>query len=150
MMNKMNKINFSFWSVLEITVLILIFSSGLVLFIYEKQNQNLDYNKSWTAFSFLNAYEPQKGAQMRNHLGKETQFTFCLVEDNNNLTEPEDLSCNLTSSLEKKEILIRNGQDFTFTFNTPQKKSKYWILAEYKDNSGTERNKILSFLNDKI
>ena len=141
----MLKPKLSLLAIFEIIIISSIFLSGLVLFLYEKKNHDLDYQKSWTSFYFVDSYSPEKGAKIENHLGKETEFVFCLIKDNNNLTEPEDLSCDLAGVSASKKIPLSQGETTVFNYNKPAEKGKYWILTIYNDATNAQQKRSLSF-----
>lgn len=130
----------------EIAIIIAIILSGFILFSYERKQNNPDYQKSWTAFYFGNPDSPDKGVIAENHLGANTQFTFCLVPDNDNLMEPTDLSCSLSVVTESVTKNIPTGSSEKWVYPMPQKAGKYWVVAEYKDKDNTLKSRDLSFL----
>ncbi len=133
--------------ILEITVVATVFLSGFLIFAYERKNHNLNYNKSWTAVYFTDSYSPEKGIKVENHLGINNTFSFCLIPDSNNLTEPNDLSCDLSTALFKENKTVLEGQTALFTYAMPKDQGKYWLLVTYKDKSGIDQKRSLSFNN---
>jgi len=115
------------------------------LFVHERQAHNPDYEKSWVAFYFVDSFQPEKGARLENHLGKENDFEFCLIPDSDKLTELGDLSCALPEAFSKETKTIGAGKAGDFLFETPKQKGKFWVLVVYKDKDKTERKKSLSF-----
>lgn len=134
----------NFLRLAEIAVILSVIISGYILFTYERKNHDPDYNKSWVAFYFIDPSSPENGVKAENHLGKDTDFRFCLVPDSNDLMEPNDLSCNLNTVVELSEKNITAGSNFNWKYKTPGNNGKYWVMLEYKDGD-VLKNKDLSF-----
>jgi len=128
----------------EATSLLAILVSGFILFAYERKNHDPDYNKNWTAFYFAEANLPEKGVVVENHLGRDTNFKFCLVPDDDNLMEPNDLSCSVDSVVEFSDKNVPAGGTARWEYKKPENKGKYWVVLEYKDKD-VLKNKNLSF-----
>jgi len=129
----------------EIVIVLAIIISGFILFAYEREHNNPDYQKSWVAFYFVDPGFPAKGVAVENHLGQETSFQLCLVPDSDNLIEPKDLSCTLSSVAQFVTKNITAGSSETWLYPLPDKQGKYWVVAEYKDQENVLRSKDLSF-----
>lgn len=129
----------------EVTIILAILISGFILFDYERKNHDSDYNKNWVAFYFDNLESPQNGVTAENHTGKDTDFRFCLVPDSNDLMEPGDLSCNLSTVLDSNQNNVFAGKNFNWKFKSPEKTGKYWVVLEYKDGD-ILKHKDLSFV----
>jgi len=128
----------------EVAIVLSILVSGFILFAYERKNHDPDYNKSWVAFYFVDPNNPVAGVMAENHLGKDTDFKFCLVPDDDNLMEPNDLSCSLSSSIESFNKNFPAGSIEKWQYKKPEIQGKYWVVLEYKDGD-VLKNKDLSF-----
>jgi len=135
----------SYLRLAEVIVILSILISGFVLFAYERKNNDPDYQKNWVAFYFTDSNLPGNGAALENHLGIDTQFTFCLVPDNNDLMEPTDLSCSLETAQQSVTKNVTAGKSEQWSYSLPEKKGKYWIVTEYKDKDSVLKTKDLSF-----
>ena len=128
----------------ELAVILSILVSGYVLFAYERKQHNSDYQKNWVAFYFINPNLPENGVIAENHLGRGTNFKFCLVPDNDNLMEPGDLSCNADSAVGLSEVSVPAGGKEDWQYKNPENLGKYWVVLEYRDGD-VLRSKNLSF-----
>lgn len=142
-LDSLNKKNL--FLITEIIVIASILLSGLVLFLYERQQNNPDFEKSWTAFYLASPENPEKGVTIENHLGQQTQFRLCVAPDNSGLMEPTDLFCNLDSVYSVREETLPAGASKTWQFPVPPNAGKYWVVAEYKDKENVLKTKDLSF-----
>lgn len=131
--------------VAEIVVIISILISGLVIFLYERQQNDPNYQKSWTAFYLVNPERPEEGATIENHLGMDTLFRLCVVPDSSDLIEPTDLNCDLESVYSLREENLPAGAEKTWQFPVQPRSGKYWVAAEYKDRESILKKKDLSF-----
>lgn len=129
----------------EIIVTLSILVSGFILFSYEHKQNNPDYQKSWVAFYFVDPNSPEEGVALENHLGADSQFTFCLVPDSDDLMEPTDLSCSLGTVTEAVTKNITKGISAQWLYPLPSEPGKYWVVAEYKDSENILRSRDLSF-----
>jgi len=140
----LNLLNKNLFRLAEVAIVLAVLVSGYVLFAYERKNHDPDYNKDWVAFYFVNPDSPDKGVAAENHSGKNTDFKFCLVPDNNDLMEPKDLSCNVGSVVESLDKNVPAGNTVEWEYKVPEAKGKYWVVLEYKDGD-VLKNKDLSF-----
>lgn len=136
----------SHYRLVEIVTVLTIIISGFILFSYERRQNNPDYQKSWVAFYFINPDSSEKGVILENHLGVDTQFNLCLVPDSNDLMEPADLSCSLNTVSDSVTKNVTSGNSSIWIYSLPQKKGRYWVVAEYKDKENVLRTRDLSFL----
>jgi len=130
----------------EIAIILTILISGYLLFAYERKQNNPDFEKSWVAFYFVDPNSPEKGVILENHLGQTTGFKFCLVPDDNDLMEPNDLNCALSTVLESVTKNVTAGNTEKWSYKRPSISGKYWVVAEYKDRDSVLKSKNLSFL----
>lgn len=128
----------------EVIIILTVLISGYILFAYERENHNPDYNKNWVAFYFVDANNPQKGVTVENHMGIENEFRFCLIPDSDDLMEPNDLSCSVSNVEQSTVKDVKTGENFTWNFPTPISKNKYWAVLEYRDGE-VLKDKDLSF-----
>jgi len=128
----------------EIIIVLSIVISGYLLFTYERKNHNPDYNKDWVAFYYADLNVPENGVIAENHSGKNTDFKFCLVPDNVDLMEPNDLSCNADLIVDSSDKRISAGSIVKWQYKKPETKGKYWVVLEYKDGD-VLKSKNLSF-----
>lgn len=140
---KKSKINFA--RIAEVIIVLTVLISGYLLFAYERQNNDPDFQKSWVAFYFVDPNAPEKGVTLENHLGQTTNFQFCLVPDNDNLMEPKDLSCSQETVSEAVTKNITAANSSQWLYSLPVKQGKYWVVAEYKDKDNVLKSKDLSF-----
>ena len=128
----------------EVIVILSILLSSFVLFAYERKQHNPDYKKNWVAFYFADPQLPEKGVTVENHSGKNANFEFCLVPDDNNLMEPNDLSCSLNTVVQSVTKSVTVGISENWAYSLPEKPGKYWVVLEYKDGD-VLKSKDLSF-----
>ncbi len=134
-------------SFVEVFIVISVILAGFLIFAYERQHNNLDYQKSWVAFYFVTPQIPNEGVAVENHLGQSRDFQLCLIADSDKILEPVDISCknNELNILESQKNTISTGQLQKWQFKPPQNLGKYWVVLEYTNMENQEQNKILSF-----
>jgi len=130
--------------ILYASVILTAIISGLVLFLYEKKNNDPSYKKSWVVFSYTNPSNPEDGVIIKNYLGEKTKFLMCIVPDDNNLTEPNQLSCDLEEAFNKEDIVVKKNSSETWQIPEVFEKGKHWVVLEYEAQS-KKQVKSLSF-----
>ncbi len=130
----------------EITLIVTTVLAGFILYWQEKVNHNLDSQKSWLNFYFVDPIEPQKGVEFNNHLGYETEFRLCLIPDSDDLMEPKDISCNLETVLSAERKKVAPTEKFSWQWPNQDRAGKYWVLLQYVTKDGQENKRSLSFV----